>query len=57
MVKSVLIYGAETTILYEDDTRRINPLRPELNPSVQRCLTRILLGIFLLEPCISIIYA
>ena len=24
MVKSVLIYGAETWILYEDDRRRIN---------------------------------
>jgi hypothetical protein len=34
----------------------INPLTPELNPSVQRCLTRFLLGILLLEPCISFIY-
>jgi hypothetical protein len=25
MVKSVLIYGAETSSLYEDDRRRINP--------------------------------
>jgi hypothetical protein len=28
----------------------INPLTPELNPSAQRCLTRFLLGILLLEP-------
>jgi hypothetical protein len=33
---------------------RINPLKPELNPSAQRCLTRFLLGILLLEPCISL---
>jgi hypothetical protein len=32
--------------------REINPLRPELNPSAQRCLTKLLLGILLLEPCI-----
>jgi hypothetical protein len=30
------------------------PLTPELNPSAQRCLTRILLGILLLEPCNSL---
>jgi hypothetical protein len=35
----------------------INPLTPELNPSAQRCLTRFLLGILLLEPWISLIYA
>jgi hypothetical protein len=36
----------------------INPLTPELNPSMQHCRTRIfLLGILLLEPCISLIYA
>jgi hypothetical protein len=34
-----------------------NPLTPELNLSAQRCLTRCLLGILLLEPCISLIYA
>jgi hypothetical protein len=34
----------------------INPLKPELNSSVQRCLTRFLLRIFF-EPCISLIYA
>jgi hypothetical protein len=33
-----------------------NPLTPELNPSAQRCLTRFLLCILLLEPCISLIY-
>jgi hypothetical protein len=33
------------------------PLAPELNPSAQRCLTRFLLGILLLEPCISLLYA
>jgi hypothetical protein len=32
MVKSVLIYGAETWSLYEDDRRRINPLNAELYP-------------------------
>jgi hypothetical protein len=35
----------------------LNPLAPELNPLAQRCLTRLLLGILLLEPCISLIYA
>jgi hypothetical protein len=35
----------------------INPLTPELNPSAQRCLTRFLLGILLLEPYISLTYA
>jgi hypothetical protein len=30
----------------------VNPVTPELNPSTQRCLTRFLLGILLLEPCI-----
>jgi hypothetical protein len=34
-----------------------NPLTPELNPSALRCLTRFLLGILLLEPCISLMYA
>jgi hypothetical protein len=34
----------------------INPLTPELNPSPQRCLTRFLLVILLLEPYISLIY-
>jgi hypothetical protein len=33
-----------------------NPLTPELNPSAQRCLRDFLLGILLLEPCISLIY-
>jgi hypothetical protein len=31
----------------------LNPLTPELNPSAQRCLTRFLLEILLLEPRIS----
>jgi hypothetical protein len=35
----------------------INPLPPELNPSSQRYLTRFLMGILVLEPCISLIYA
>jgi hypothetical protein len=35
----------------------INPLTPELNLSAQRCLTRFLVGILRLEPCISLIYA
>jgi hypothetical protein len=34
-----------------------NPLTPELNPSAQRCVTRFVLGILLLEQCISLIYA
>jgi hypothetical protein len=34
----------------------VNPLTPELNPSAQHCLTRFLLWILLLEPCISLIY-
>jgi hypothetical protein len=34
-----------------------NPLTPELNSSAQRCLTKYLLGIFLLDPCISLTYA
>jgi hypothetical protein len=36
---------------------QINPLTAELNPSAQHCLTRFLLGILLLESCISLIYA
>jgi hypothetical protein len=36
---------------------KINPLKPELNSSAQRCLTRFLLRALLLEPCISLIYA
>jgi hypothetical protein len=39
------------------DSKFFNPLTPELNPSEQRVLTRFLLGILLLEPCISLIYA
>jgi hypothetical protein len=35
----------------------INLLTPELNPPAQRCLTRFLLGILLLEPCVSLIYS
>jgi hypothetical protein len=35
----------------------INPLTPELKSSAQRCVTNFLLGIFLPEPCISLIYA
>jgi hypothetical protein len=35
----------------------VNPLKPELNTSAHRCLTRFLLRIFLLEPCISLTYA
>jgi hypothetical protein len=34
------------------DSQFLNPLTPELNTSAQRCLTRFLLGILLLEPCI-----
>jgi hypothetical protein len=41
----------------ENKTKGYIPLTPELNPSAQRCLTRFLLGILLLEPCISLIYA
>jgi hypothetical protein len=35
----------------------LNPLTLELNPSTQRCLTRLLLGILLLELYISLMYA
>jgi hypothetical protein len=35
----------------------INPLKPELNPSAQRCLKKFFLGILIIEPCISLIYA
>jgi hypothetical protein len=39
-------------------TMQINHFRPELNSSAQRCLTKFyLLGILLLELCISLIYA
>jgi hypothetical protein len=38
-------------------SKQINPLTPELNPSEQRYLTWFLLGILLLEPWISLIYA
>jgi hypothetical protein len=41
----------------EEIENSINPLTPELNPSAQRCLTRFLLEILLLEPRISLIYA
>jgi hypothetical protein len=34
-----------------------NPLTTELNLSSQRCLTRFLTGILLLEPCLSLIHA
>jgi hypothetical protein len=34
----------------------LNPLKPELNHSAQRCLTRFLPGTLLLEQCISLIY-
>jgi hypothetical protein len=36
---------------------QFNPLTPELNPSAQHWLTKFLMGIFLLEACISLIYA
>jgi hypothetical protein len=39
------------------DVISINRLTPELKPSAQRFLTRILLGILLLEPSSSLIYA
>jgi hypothetical protein len=42
---------------YWDRQCNINPLTPEFNPSAQRFLTICLLGILLLEPCISLIYA
>jgi hypothetical protein len=34
---------------------QFNPSTPKLNPSAQRCLKRFLLGILLLETCISLI--
>jgi hypothetical protein len=42
---------------WTDRHGEVNPLTPELNPSAQRCLRRFLLGILLLEPCISLIHA
>jgi hypothetical protein len=47
-------YGYNSTI---PKVFHINPLTPELNPSAERCLTKILLGILFLKPCISLIYA
>jgi hypothetical protein len=44
-------------IAHQLNDRRLNPLTPELNLSAQRCLTRFLLGILLLEPRISLTYA
>jgi hypothetical protein len=35
----------------------INPVTSELNPFTQRRLTKFLVRILLLEPCISLIYA
>jgi hypothetical protein len=49
-------YPANQTAAY-NGCIHFNPLTPELNPSAQRCLTRFLLWILLLEPCISLIYA
>jgi predicted PurR-regulated permease PerM len=34
-----------------------NPLTPESKSSAQRCLTKFFTGVFLVEPCISLIYA
>jgi hypothetical protein len=45
-----------TLALWRQPTR-INPLTQEINRSAKRCLTRFLLGILLLELCISLIYA
>jgi hypothetical protein len=53
----LLLVLMETFSLTLVRVHRVNPLAPELNPSAQRCLTRFLLGIFLLESCISLIYA
>jgi hypothetical protein len=52
-VTSIFIKTVYVTVL----RATVNPLTPELNPSAQRCVTRFLLGILLLEPCISLIYA
>jgi hypothetical protein len=53
MLHNFSFYGFEIWLI----TAEFNPLTPELKPSAQRCLTRFLLGILLLEPCISLIYA
>jgi hypothetical protein len=50
------LIGFNATLLFRC-FKSFNLLTPELNPSVQRCLTRFLLGIFLPQPCISLIYA
>jgi hypothetical protein len=57
-----LIYVSPTHLSLDSFARStfipwINPLTPELNPSAQRYLTRFLLVIVLIEPCISLIYA
>jgi hypothetical protein len=38
-------------------TAVFNSSTPELNPSAQSCLTRVLLGVLLLEPRISLMHA
>ena len=48
-----LLGGANIVVI---SRLRVNPLQPELNPSAQHCLARFLLGILLLESCISLIY-
>jgi hypothetical protein len=46
--------GFSRDLIFEDfseispENSSHNPLKPELNPSAQRCLTRFLLGILLL---------
>jgi hypothetical protein len=41
----------------QTDSGWINLLTTELNPSAQRCWRDFLLGILLLEPCISLTFA
>jgi hypothetical protein len=47
--------AAATAHIAQPNDVSFKPLTPELNPSAQRCLTIFLLGILLLEPCISLI--
>jgi hypothetical protein len=58
-VKQLGLFEAiyQGTIMIGNASDYFNPLTPELNPSVQRCLKRFLLRILLLETCISLIYA
>jgi hypothetical protein len=50
--RNLLVWDRPTYTEKEEEDRT-----PELKPSAQRCLTRFLLGILLIEPFVSLIYA